>query len=106
MTDDTWHVLSGLDPAGPFPAPATVADEEIVVFKTAHGFHAIERYCPHQEADLVKGRLLDNGRAVLCPRHGYIFSLADGKGLNCPSFAAHAFEVVEEGGQLKARPRP
>jgi nitrite reductase/ring-hydroxylating ferredoxin subunit len=64
--------------------PALVAvlgdDGRDYVVVTARGV-AMERWCPHQEADLLEGAVV--GSALKCPLHGYMFSLKNGKGLNC-----------------------
>jgi nitrite reductase/ring-hydroxylating ferredoxin subunit len=50
------------------------------VIVTSHGV-AVQRWCPHKDADLADGTVV--GSALKCPFHGYMFSLRNGKGLNC-----------------------
>ena len=35
--------------------------------------YSIDRYCPHQGADLCSAQIKDN--KLICPRHGWIFDL-------------------------------
>jgi nitrite reductase/ring-hydroxylating ferredoxin subunit len=60
--------------------PVVGADGRDYVVVTSHGL-AVERWCPHKEADLADGTVV--GAALKCPFHGYMFSLRNGKGLNC-----------------------
>lgn len=39
-----------------------------------------QRYCPHAMGDLSKGRLVD--ACIVCPNHGWKFSIKDGKALS------------------------
>ncbi len=41
-----------------------------------------DRFCPHNGEDLVEARVTKD--VLVCPRHGWQFSLEDGKGLNNP----------------------
>lgn len=40
----------------------------------------VQKYCPHAMGDLSKGQIIDD--CVVCPNHGWIFSLVDGVCLN------------------------
>jgi nitrite reductase/ring-hydroxylating ferredoxin subunit len=75
----------------------------VVVFRTASGYRATARACPHQYADLLAGRIVDDGTAVRCPVHGFVFKLADGEGVNCPGFQLRIYDVIERDGALLAR---
>ena len=87
-TGDDWTVLEGIDTEGSnFPATATIGGERIVVFKSAAGFHAVERRCPHQKADLSKkgsAIKLSNQIVIRCALHGIVFRASDGKSINYP----------------------
>jgi UDP-MurNAc hydroxylase len=39
--------------------------------------YEVQRYCPHAMGDLSKGRILDG--CIVCPNHGWTFSIDDGK---------------------------
>ena len=60
--------------------PSTFDGKDAVEVVVEGTRHVIGRWCPHQQADLAQGLLLDG--AIKCPLHGYLFSLADGRGLN------------------------
>ena len=64
----------------PALVPIVGADGRDYVVVTSHGL-AVERWCPHKGADLADGTVV--GSALKCPFHGYMFSLRNGKGLNC-----------------------
>jgi UDP-MurNAc hydroxylase len=49
-----------------------------------------DRFCPHNGEDLVEARLTKG--TLVCPRHGWQFSLEDGRGLNNPC-TIHLTEV-------------
>jgi len=38
--------------------------------------YEIQKYCPHAMGNLSKGRIIDN--CIVCPNHGWTFSLVDG----------------------------
>ena len=86
-----------------FPIVSQIGNEEIVIFNSGGRLIAMQRWCPHQKADLAMGKLI--GDAVKCPKHGFIFRLRDGRGLNCPGINAKVFDVlIEEGGlRVKAK---
>jgi UDP-MurNAc hydroxylase len=39
--------------------------------------YEVQRYCPHAMGDLSKGRIIDGH--IVCPNHGWTFSIEDGK---------------------------
>ena len=60
---------------------------------------ACERACPHEQADLGRGRL-SNGR-LLCPRHAASFDLDDGSiSAGWPSRPLRIYPVRIAGGQV------
>jgi len=75
--------------------------EEFLLFRVAGKLYAIQRWCPHMQADLKLGRLI--GETIKCGRHGMIFSLKDGRGINCHPFKAKAYEVQVDGQSVKVR---
>lgn len=102
--DRTWHPVEGLDPdpasiTGPVCARA--GGEVIVIVKTASGYRATERACPHQKATLTEAIVMGNGTNLRCPKHNFVFRLSDGKGINCPGLWLKVFEVREAGGRLE-----
>jgi nitrite reductase/ring-hydroxylating ferredoxin subunit len=106
-TEGEWQKLEGLDPAaGNFPARARVEGESILIFRTATGFRGVQRACPHMNSTLIDADLIANSTMIRCRQHAYTFRLADGRGVNCPGFSVHVFEVKEKGGTLYARRTP
>ena len=91
-----WHAVL---PAKEIPAGAIRAVEvdgqSLVMVRVGDSYFALDRSCPHQEGDLAAGRVL--GKALKCPLHGYMFSLENGRGLNCRGYNArlHAARVVD-----------
>jgi nitrite reductase/ring-hydroxylating ferredoxin subunit len=61
----------------------------------------MDRWCPHSDGDLAKGRVL--GKALKCPLHGFMYSVDTGRGVNCPGFAVTVHEVRVDGGVLSVR---
>jgi len=39
--------------------------------------YEVQRYCPHAMGDLSKGRIIDG--CIVCPNHGWTFSIKDGQ---------------------------
>ncbi len=97
-----WQDVCELDSdTAAFPIVVKAGDEEIAVFRVGDTFSAIQRWCPHKDADLSQGLLL--GNMIKCPQHGYIFRFEDGKGINCAGIEATAYEVQVDDGRLKIR---
>lgn len=104
MTDTGWNLVEGLGAATvTFPARATIDGEAIVIFKTGDRLRGVQRRCPHQQASLATAALLRNGSMLRCSQHNYVFSLVDGRGINCPGNSVAVYEVKEESGVLYGR---
>jgi nitrite reductase/ring-hydroxylating ferredoxin subunit len=104
MTEPCWFVIDDVNPDEvEFPVAARVDGEDIIIFRVGGRLRGIQRSCPHEDADLLAGKLI--GDMIKCPHHGFIFRLSDGKGMNCPGLAVHAkaFEVSIEGSRLRVR---
>lgn len=56
--------------------PVRVAAVDLILIADAGRVVACERACPHEQADLARGRVV-HGR-LACPRHAASFSLDDG----------------------------
>ena len=69
------------DGSGPVVRPVTVDGTDWLEITDGEAVHVVGRYCPHQGADLSAGTVIDG--ALKCPRHGYLFDLTSGAGLNC-----------------------
>lgn len=86
------------------PKPVDVAGKELIIFRYGDRYVAMDRWCPHQNGDLTDGRII--GRALKCPLHGFMFSVENGRGVNCAGFAVKVHEVRVENGQLSVRLKP
>ncbi|HTM10555.1 MAG TPA: Rieske 2Fe-2S domain-containing protein [Verrucomicrobiae bacterium] len=69
--------------------------EEIAVFKHRGQICALQNNCPHEGGQLSKGSI--DGDEVVCPLHGYRFSLQTGACSNDPKMKARIFPVVPDG---------
>ena len=75
-----------------------VAGEQVAVFRLRDGgLRATQAVCPHAGGPLADGQT--DAAKVVCPLHGYGFSLADGACVN-GGFAVRVFTVREEAGEL------
>jgi len=61
-----------------------VGGQAILLCKVGDGYHAVENKCSHAEATFEHGRL--RGHRLLCPLHGAIFDVRDGRVLSPPAF--------------------
>lgn len=57
--------------------PVTVGGQQLIIVRDGEHLHAVERACPHEQADLLEGRCSE-GR-LHCPRHAAAFDLRDGQ---------------------------
>lgn len=102
MTDGepTWHPVEGADLADiSRPVRVRAGGQHLVIVKTAAGYRAMDRSCPHQQAPLTEAILM--GGNLRCPKHNFIFRLTDGKGINCPGLLLKVYDVREVAGRLE-----
>ena len=98
-TERTSHRVARSDelPLGGARAFA-VGDAMVAVFRLrSGGLRAIDAVCPHSGGPLADGQF--DAKKVICPLHGYLFSLTDGTCLN-GGFAVRTYPVREEAGQV------
>jgi nitrite reductase/ring-hydroxylating ferredoxin subunit len=93
---------------------------EIGLFRFRGALFAYENTCPHQGGPVCQGRLVDgvverldeDGSSlglgfdeddphIVCPWHGFEYRVTTGEHPGAPSFALRAFEVSEEGGDVR-----
>jgi 3-phenylpropionate/trans-cinnamate dioxygenase ferredoxin subunit len=55
-----------------------VDDVDVAVFKVEDKIYALSNICPHQHSPLIYDGFLEDG-CVVCPAHGWMFSLETGK---------------------------
>ncbi|CAB4243365.1 (2Fe-2S)-binding protein (modular protein) [Methylacidimicrobium sp. AP8] len=73
----------------------------IAVFRLREGgLRALDAVCPHQAGMLSEG-ILDREK-VLCPLHGFAFSLRTGEGLGHP-LSVRSYEVRSSDGRILAK---
>ncbi len=77
-------------------------DLEIGVFNCAGTVYAIEDRCSHDNGTLSDGELDQQACTIECPRHGSLFSLANGKPLTLPAYVpVDTFPVIIEHKTIK-----
>lgn len=75
-----------------------VGGEQIAVFRLRDGtVRAVDAACPHAGGPLADG-LADHAK-IVCPLHGYTFSVTDGSCLN-GDFATRVYPAREQDGEL------
>ncbi|MBI1336033.1 MAG: Rieske 2Fe-2S domain-containing protein [Phycisphaera sp.] len=76
-----WHEIG---PVGDFPEGerkcVNVGKTPICVVHTDGRLHAFLDMCPHAGMPLNEGTL--EGKRIICPFHGYTFSIEDGRNLD------------------------
>jgi nitrite reductase/ring-hydroxylating ferredoxin subunit len=84
-----------------------VGDYDVAFFNVGGEIYALDDVCPHFGGSLHLGPLLDDGKIVACPLHGWRFNLSDGK-MNPGKRSVSAFDVRIENGDVyvSREPRP
>jgi UDP-MurNAc hydroxylase len=57
-----------------------ISKERVLIENSSGEIYEIDRFCPHQGADLCKANITDEN-ILICPRHGWEFDLSN-KGIN------------------------
>jgi len=74
----------------------TIGGREVLVCHTKDGLHVVDNICTHAYARLNEGRL--RGTRLVCPLHGAVFDVHDGRVLKGPAtepLPAHHARLVE-----------
>lgn len=75
----TWHRLGTRDDVlARVPFTVKLDRHQIAVFRHADAFHAISNICNHKGGPLCEGQR--RGEFVMCPWHGWEYSVVTGKG--------------------------
>jgi nitrite reductase/ring-hydroxylating ferredoxin subunit/multimeric flavodoxin WrbA len=91
----TWHRLGTKEELlARVPVPIRVERHQIALFFFDGSFRAISNSCNHRGGPLCEGRL--NGEYVMCPWHGWEYSVLTGKGPPGYGDDAAAVYAVEE----------
>jgi ferredoxin-nitrite reductase len=72
--------------------------EEMAIFKVDGELYGIQNICPHEGGQLCKGWI--EGGEVVCPLHGYKFSLKTGACSTDPTLKVRVFKLVCQGDQF------
>jgi len=73
----------------------TVAGRELLLVNIKGEIYAVENECPHQGSPMSAAVVKDG--YISCPRHGYRFSLTDGRCAEHPDFTLVTFPVQLDG---------
>jgi nitrite reductase (NADH) small subunit len=98
-SESTGHTVAAADELPPGGARAfAVGGVMVAVFRLRSGeLRAIDAVCPHSGGPLADGQF--DAKKVICPLHGYFFSLADGT-CRGGSYAVRTYPVREEAGEI------
>ena len=80
----------------------TMLGREILLVNIKGAIFACENECPHQGATLTAAIVKDG--YIACPRHGYRFSLIDGRCTDHPDFTLKTFPVQIDGDAILVDP--
>lgn len=93
---DGWRKLCRLDALTEGLSHHVLGDVELCIARIGDRVHALRDSCPHRGAELSAGLL--EGDEVICPWHGWRYSVVDGECSTLPgSCPATRFEVKIEG---------
>lgn len=76
----------------------TLSGREILLINIKGAIYAIENECPHQGSPMNAAVIKDG--YISCPRHGYRFSLTDGRCAEHPEFILTTFPVQLKGDEI------
>ncbi len=83
---DSWFAVARTIDVGVAPHAVTLLATKVVLYRSEHGVVAAPDRCPHREAPLSAGTVVDG--CLVCPYHGWSFG-DDGTCVNVPSAADH-----------------
>tara|TARA_X000000368_G_scaffold416455_1_gene410408 strand:- start:634 stop:2178 length:1545 start_codon:yes stop_codon:yes gene_type:complete len=89
LFSDTSNIRSG------FTTTLDINDERIVIVNPLDGKnYEINRYCPHNGADLKNAKIDDKGN-LICPRHSWLFDLKNNGICKNTNVTIEANEVID-----------
>lgn len=99
--DPRGYVLGKVEEFPPGSARCITLDgQEIAVFAFDNHYRAVANRCPHTGGPLVLGTLRDE--TIVCPWHGDVFDLCDGRSLtDTTPHSIAVYAVRREGTELK-----
>ena len=75
-----------------------VEDMEVLLVHAGGALRAYDGICPHESFALVDG--VFDGQTITCIGHQWMFSAANGRGVNPPNCKLEAFPVKVEDGDV------
>lgn len=76
----------------------SISGREILLVNVKGSIFAVENECPHQGSPLNAAVVKDG--FISCPRHGYRFSLSDGRCADHPGFVLATLTVRIDGDDI------
>jgi nitrite reductase/ring-hydroxylating ferredoxin subunit len=76
----------------------SVNGREVLLVNIKGTIHACENECPHQGSPLTAAVVKDD--TISCPRHGYRFSISDGRCVDHPEFTLQLYPVQLSGDDI------
>jgi nitrite reductase (NADH) small subunit len=76
----------------------SISGREILLINVKGSFYAMENECPHQGSPMNAAVIMDG--YLSCPRHGYRFSLTDGRCAEHPESVLAVFPVQISGDDI------
>ena len=77
----------------------TVFGREVLLVNVKGTIHAVENECPHQGSPMSAAVVKDG--YISCPRHGYRFSLSDGRCAEHPEYVLATFPAQLSGDDIQ-----
>lgn len=72
-----------------------IEGKNICIAKTASGLKACLSKCPHAGGDMAQGKIDRKGN-IVCPVHGYIFNLNNGRDIMGEGYFLKIYPVKED----------
>lgn len=99
MTEARTRLLAASAVGTAMPTMAATALGQVLVARSPSGFVAVPTVCPHKDETLRYSVLM--GDVLICPHHGYEFSLVDGRCRNARRCdALQIAPLTEQDGEL------
>ncbi len=99
MTEERTRLLAASAVGRAMPTLVDTAVGQVLVAPAATGFVAVPPVCPHKDESLRFSVLM--GDVLICPHHGYEFSLTDGRCRNARRCdALQVVPLTEQDGEV------
>jgi nitrite reductase/ring-hydroxylating ferredoxin subunit len=96
LFENKTKLLTALGPEG--RRIVRIGDKKICLFHNDGAFYAFDNLCPHNMHSLLEGKI-NYLKEVVCPLHGYRYSLRDGRECEGRSgdLSIHKLELRNDG---------